>query len=155
MLSWNGTAYQIGWIHHINKYDFTKWFWIWFSFWWWTLIMSDRQYFIGLCINVRKCKLIPLEFIKFNLYYVLMYMFMSAMYCVCMHTFYSAHICMVFNSVKCVHYFYHQVHSWIITYLSHCLNLQPIVCIVHLTRIIGSWTLNINYYFVPNVAEIT
>ena len=45
----------------------------------------------------------------FNLDYVLMYM--SAMYYVCMHTFHSAHICMVFNSVKCVHYFYHQVIS--------------------------------------------
>ena len=49
--------------------------------------------------------------------YVLMYM--SAMYCVCMHTFNSAHIYMVFNSVKCVHYFCHQVDSSIITYLSH------------------------------------
>ena len=73
--------------------------------------MNDRQYFIGLCIDVRTCKFIPLEFIKCNLYYVLMHMFMSAMYCVCMHTFHSAHICMVFNSVKCVHYFYHQVNS--------------------------------------------
>ena len=73
--------------------------------------MSDRQYFIGLFINVRTCKFIPLEFIKFNLDSVLMYMFMSAMYCVCMHTFHSAHICMVFNSVKCVYYFYHQVNS--------------------------------------------
>ena len=72
--------------------------------------MSDRQYFIGLCIVVRTCKFIPLEFIKYNLDYVLMYMFMSTMYCVCMHTFHSAHICMVFNSVKCVHYFYYQVN---------------------------------------------
>ena len=68
--------------------------------------MSDRQYFIGLCIYGRTCK-----FIKFNLDSVLMYMFMSAMYCVCIHTFHSAHICMVFNSVKCVNYFYHQVNS--------------------------------------------
>ena len=68
--------------------------------------MSDRQYFIGLCIDVRTCKFIPLEFIKFYLDYVLMYMFdfMSAMYCVCMHTFHSVHICMVFNRVKYVHY---------------------------------------------------
>ena len=73
--------------------------------------MSDRQYFIGLCIDVRTCKFTPLEFIKFNLDSVFMYMFMSAMYCVCIHTFHSAHICMVFNSVKCVHYFYHQVNS--------------------------------------------
>ena len=65
--------------------------------------MSDRQYFIRLCIDVGTCNCIPLEFIKFNLDSVLM--FMSAMYCVCMHTFHSAHICMVFNSVKCVHYF--------------------------------------------------
>ena len=72
--------------------------------------MSDRQYFIGLCIDVRTCKFIPLEFIKFNLDSVFMYMFMSAMYCVCMPTFHSAYICMVFNSVKCVHYFY-QVNS--------------------------------------------
>ena len=75
---------------------------------------------------------------------------MSAMYYVCIHTFYSAHICMVFNSVKCVHYFYHQVNSRIITYLSHCLNLQPILGIVHRTRIsiyIGYWTLNIYYYY--------
>ena len=73
--------------------------------------MSNRQYFIGLGIDVRTCKFISLEFIKFNLDSVLMYMFMSAMYCVCMHTFHSAHIYMVFNSVKCVHYFYHQVNS--------------------------------------------
>ena len=72
--------------------------------------MSDRQCFIGLCIVVRTCKFIPLEFIKYNLNYVLMYMFMSAMYSVCMHTFHSAHICMVFNSVKCVHYLYDQVN---------------------------------------------
>ena len=39
-----------------------------------------------------------LEFIKFNLDSVLMY-------CVCMHNFHSAHICMVYNSVKCVHFF--------------------------------------------------
>ena len=68
--------------------------------------MSDRHFFIGLCIDVITCK-----FIKFNLDSVLMHMFMSAMYCVCKHTFHSAHICMVFNSVKCVHYFYHQVNS--------------------------------------------
>ena len=73
--------------------------------------MSDKQYFIELCIDVGTCKFIPLEFIKFNLDYVVMYMFMSDMYCVCMHTFHSAHICMVHNSVKCVHYFYHQVYS--------------------------------------------
>ena len=83
--------------------------------------MSDRHYFIGLCI----------EFIKFYLDYVLMYMFMSAMYCVCMHTFHSAYICMVFNSVKCVHNYHNQVIFLIITYLSHCLNLQPILGIVH------------------------
>ena len=68
------------------------------------------QYFIGLCIDVRTCKFIPLEFMKFNSDSVLMCMFTSAMYCVCMHTFHLAHICMVFNSVKCVHYFY-QVNS--------------------------------------------
>ena len=72
--------------------------------------MSDRQYFIGLCIDVGTCTFKPLEFFKFYLDYVLMYMFMSAMYCVCMHTFHSAHKCMVFNSVKCVHYFYNQVN---------------------------------------------
>ena len=43
-----------------------------------------------------------------NLIYIMyLCMFLWAMYCVCMHTFQSAHICMVFNSVKCVHYFYH------------------------------------------------
>ena len=73
--------------------------------------MSDRQYFIGLCIDVRTCKCISLEFIKFNLDSVFMNMFMSAMYCVCTHTFHSAYILMVFNSVKCVYYFYHQVNS--------------------------------------------
>ena len=67
--------------------------------------MSDIQYFIVLCIVVRKCKYIPLEFINYYLDYVLMYMLMSAMYCVYMHTFHLAYICMVFNSVKCVHYF--------------------------------------------------
>ena len=61
-------------------------------------------------------KYIPFEFIKNNLDYLLMYMFMSAMYCVYMHTFHSAHICIVFNNVKCVHYFYHQVNFIIITY---------------------------------------
>ena len=64
-------------------------------------MMSDKQYFIGLCIDVGTCKLIPFEFITFNLDSVPMYMFMSDMYCVCMHTFHSAHICMVYNSVKC------------------------------------------------------
>ena len=57
--------------------------------------MSDRQYFIGLCIDVRTCKFIPLEFIQYHLDYVLMYMFMSAMYCVCINIFHLAHICMV------------------------------------------------------------
>ena len=61
-------------------------------------------------VLIRTCIFIPMEFIKFNLVCVLMYMFMSALYCVCMHTFHSVHICMVFNSVKCVHYFYHQVN---------------------------------------------
>ena len=60
--------------------------------------MRERQYFIRLSIVVRTGKFKPLEFIKFYLDYVLMYMFMSAMYCVCMQTFHSAHICMVFNS---------------------------------------------------------
>ena len=69
------------------------------------MMLSDRQYFTGLCIDVRTCKLIPLELIIFNLDFVLMYMFMSAMYCVCMHTFHPTHIYMVFNSVKCVHIF--------------------------------------------------
>ena len=73
--------------------------------------MSDKPYFIGLCIDVGTCKFKPLEVIKFYLDYVLMYMLMSYMYCVCMHTFHSAHICMVYNSVKCVHYFYQQVNS--------------------------------------------
>ena len=72
-------------------------------------------------------------------------MFMWAMYCVCMHTFHSAHICMVFNSVKCVHYFYLQVNSWIITYWLHCLSLQPILCIVHWTRIYIHWILDLKY----------
>ena len=54
--------------------------------------MSDRKYFIGLCIDVRTCKFIPLEFIEYTLDSVLMYMFMSAMYCVCMHTFHSAYM---------------------------------------------------------------
>ena len=63
--------------------------------------MSDRQYFIGLCIDVNLYH----WNLSINLDNVLMYMFMSAMYCVCMHTFHSAHICMVFNSVKCVHFF--------------------------------------------------
>ena len=73
--------------------------------------MSDKQYFIGLCIDVGTYTCIPLEFIEFNLDFVLMYMCMSVMYYVCMHTFHSAHICMVFNSVKCVHYYYNQVNS--------------------------------------------
>ena len=38
------------------------------------LYRSDRQYFIGLCIDVRTCKLIPLEFIKYNLESVFMFM---------------------------------------------------------------------------------
>ena len=46
-----------------------------------------------------------------NLEYVLMYMFMSAMYCVCIHNFHSAHICIVYNSGKCVRYSYNQVNS--------------------------------------------
>ena len=41
--------------------------------------------------------------------YMCVCVFMSAMYSVCMHTFHSAHICNVYNSVKCVHYFYNQV----------------------------------------------
>ena len=73
--------------------------------------MSGKQYYIGLCIDVGTCKCIPLEFIKFNLDSVLLYMFISDMYYVCMHTCHSVHICMVYNSVKCVHYFYHQVNS--------------------------------------------
>ena len=54
--------------------------------------MSDKQYFIGLCIDVGAYTFLPLEFIKFNLDSVLMYIFTWAMYCVCMHTFHSAHI---------------------------------------------------------------
>ena len=54
--------------------------------------MSNKQYFIGLCIDVATYKFIPLEFIKFNLDSVPMYMFMSAINCVCMHTFHSAHM---------------------------------------------------------------
>ena len=54
--------------------------------------MSNKQYFIGLCINVGIYKCIPLKFIVYNLDYILMYMCMSAMYCVCMHTFHSAQI---------------------------------------------------------------
>ena len=73
--------------------------------------MSDKQNFIGLCIDVGTYKFIPMEFIKFNLDSVLMYMFMSLIYYVCMHTFHSAHICIVYNSVKCVRYSYNQVHS--------------------------------------------
>ena len=57
--------------------------------------MSGRQYFIGQHIDVGTCKFIPMEFIKFNLDSVLMYMFMSAMYCVCMHNFHSAHMWLV------------------------------------------------------------
>ena len=91
--------------------------------------MSDKQYFIGLCIDVGTYYFIQLEFIKFNFDSMLMYM--SAMYCVCMYTFHSTHICMVFNSVNCVHYFYHQVYSWIITYFVTLIKLQPILCIVH------------------------
>ena len=53
----------------------------------------------------------PWEFIKFNFDSVMMYMFMSAMYCVCMHTFHSAHVCIVYNSVKCVRYSYNKVNS--------------------------------------------
>ena len=76
--------------------------------------MSSKHYFIGLCIDVGTYTFIPLEFIKFKLDSVLMYiMFMSAMYCVCMHTFHSAHtyICIVYNSVKCVRYSYNHVNS--------------------------------------------
>ena len=69
--------------------------------------MSAKQYFIGLCIDVGTYKFISLEFINYHLDSVLM----SAMYCVCMYTFHSAHICIVYNSVKCVHYFYNQVNS--------------------------------------------
>ena len=36
------------------------------------------------------------------------------MYCVCMHTFHSARICIVYNSVKCVHYFYNQFLNYFI-----------------------------------------
>ena len=75
-------------------------------------------------IDLGACKFIPLEFIKYKLDSVLM--FMSAIYRVCMHTFHSADICIVCNSVKCVHYFYNQVNSLIIIYFSHCLNLQSI-----------------------------
>ena len=35
--------------------------------------------------------------------------------------------CSVYNSVKCVYYFYNQVNSLIIIYLSHYLNVQPIL----------------------------
>ena len=66
---------------------------------------------MGLCIDVGTFKFLLLEFIKFNLDSVPMYMFMWAMYCVCMHTFNSAHICMVYNSLKCVHYLYHKANS--------------------------------------------
>ena len=75
------------------------------------MVNSDKQYFIGLCIDVGTCKFIPLELIKYYLKSVLMYMFKLDMYCVCMHTFHSAHICIVYNCVKCVHYWYHQVNS--------------------------------------------
>ena len=43
-------------------------------------------------IDVGTCKFIPLELIKFNLDSVLMYMFMSDMYCVCMHTSFSTYM---------------------------------------------------------------
>ena len=33
---------------------------------------------------------------------------MFAMYCVYMYTFHSAHTCILYNSVKCVHYFNNQ-----------------------------------------------
>ena len=69
----------------------------------------DKQYVIGLYIDVGSYKLIPLEFIKYNLDFVLMYM--SAMYYACIQNFHSAHICIVYNSVACVHYFYNQVNS--------------------------------------------
>ena len=72
------------------------------------MIYNISLYYVLLSENG---KFLPLEFINYNLDYVLMYMFMSAMYRVCMHTFHSAHICMVFNSVNCVHYFHHQVNS--------------------------------------------
>ena len=78
-----------------------------------------------------------------NLIYIMCLRICLSELCIvfCMHTFHAAHICMVFNSVKCVHYFYLQVNSWIITYLSHCLNLQPILCIVHWTH----WILDFKY----------
>ena len=53
--------------------------------------MSDKEYFIELCTDVGTYKYMPLELIKYNVDYGLMYVFMSAMYCVCMHTFHSAH----------------------------------------------------------------
>ena len=65
-------------------------------------------------VLLLECKFIPLEFIKLNLYYVPTHMFIYVSYVLClhcMHTFHSAHICMVFNSVKCVHYFDLQVNS--------------------------------------------
>ena len=73
--------------------------------------MSENQCFIGLCIDAGTYKFIPLEFIKFNKDFLLMYIFMSVMHCVCIHIFHSAHICIVYNSMKCEHYFYHQVNS--------------------------------------------
>ena len=50
--------------------------------------MSDKQYFIGLCSDVGTYKFVPLEFIKFNLDYVLMYMFYVG-YVLCLHAYFS------------------------------------------------------------------
>ena len=67
----------------------------------------DKQYFIGLCTDVGTSKFMPLEFIKFNSDYVLMYNVYVG-YVLCLHAyFHSAHICMLYNSVKCVHYLCH------------------------------------------------
>ena len=71
--------------------------------------MSDCC-FIGQCIDLEICKFIFLEFIKFNLDSILMYM--SAMYCfACILFIQHIIICSVYNSVQCVHNFYNQLNS--------------------------------------------
>ena len=56
--------------------------------------MSDKQYFIGLCIDVRTCKFIPLAYIKFNLDYG-MYL------CICL-----CRICIVFACILFILHIY-------------------------------------------------
>ena len=65
---------------------------------------SDRQYFIGLCIDIRTWKFIPLEFIKFNLDSV----------CVCLCQLFIVFACILF--VVCLVGLFHigNCNSWLV-----------------------------------------